>query len=128
MPRFRVRQHKPINISPDTEPSVDVSVIVGRHGDYRERHPGPAEAVLLVEVADTSVAYDTAEKALLYAQSDIRDYWVVLAQEGALLLHRDPTADGYVSVTRLEGNDGISPLAASDVSLSVHDLLGLAER
>ncbi|MBV9849662.1 MAG: Uma2 family endonuclease [Armatimonadetes bacterium] len=128
-PCFMVREHKPVNISQDTEPNVDVSVIAGHRSDFRERHPGPAEAALLVEVADSSVAYDTGDKALLYAQSDIADYWVVLAQEGALLLHRDPTADGYVSVTRLEGNGGsVSPLAASDVSLSVHDLLSLAER
>ena len=66
-----------------------------------------------MEVAVSSVDNDLGDKALLYAQAGITDYWVVLPEERAVVVHREPTPQGYGSVTRLTETDTLTPLAAS---------------
>ena len=124
---YAVREEKPIHVSFDGEPIPDVSVVVGRQSDYREHHPMPQEVALLVEVAASSAAYDLGDKALLYAQVGITDYWVVLVNEAVIVRHRQPTPEGYQDVARLAGDDMLSPLAAPEAAWTVNALLGLEE-
>lgn len=123
-PRFRVRDEKPIRIAFDGDPVPDVSVVTGPVRDMRQPHPTPNDVALLVEVAVSSADYDLGEKALLYAQAGITDYWVVLPERNEIVVHREPTASGYGSVVWHGEQDTLSPLAASDVALTVRDLLG----
>lgn len=61
----------------DSEPEPDVAVIRGLREDYVERHPGPEDVGLLVEVADTSLERDRGWKKRVYATAGIRVYWIV---------------------------------------------------
>lgn len=122
-PRFWVREEKPLRISFDGEPEPDILVVTGSADDYEERHPTPEVVRLLVEVADSSADYDTGEKAALYAQAGIPDYWVTLVNQRVLVIHRDPTPDGYASTIRLREGDVVTPLFAPDVTIAVADLL-----
>jgi len=115
----------PLHIAFDGEPIPDV--MFTRDEDYGDQHPTPGDVVLLIEVSDTTVAYDLGEKARLYAQAGIRDYWVVLVNEAAIVRHREPTPEGYQSVARLMGSDVISPLAAPEAFWTVDALLGREE-
>lgn len=115
----------PLRIAFDGEPIPDV--MFTREEDYGNQHPTPSDVVLLIEVADSSVEYDLGAKTLLYAQAGITDYWVVLVGEAAVVRHREPTAEGYQEVTRLAGEDTISPLAAPEAVWTVSALLGREE-
>jgi len=126
-PRYAIREEKPIHVSSDSEPIPDVSVVVGRQSDYREHHPAPQEVALLVEVADSSATYDLGDKAMLYAQAGIEDYWVVLVSEAAIVRHRGPMPNGYQEVMRLAGADMLSPLAMPEAVWTVNALLGREE-
>ena len=127
-PRFLVREEKPLRIAFDGEPVTDIMVvdraILDAFQHYAKQQITPEDVLLIVEIAVTSGEYDTGGKALLYAQAGIGDYWVVLAEENAILVHREPTPNGYQQVERLEAADTVSPLAASDVVLAVGDMLG----
>lgn len=125
-PPLLVREEKPIRIAFDGQPILDITAVLGERADYQERHPTPGDVALLVEVADTTVAYDLGEKALLYAQAGIGDYWAVLVNENAVVVHRSPTPEGYAEVVRLAGRDTISPLAAPNAVWGVDALLGRA--
>ena len=127
-PRYTVREERAIRISSDGEPVPDVSVVTGKNLDYLGQHPAPHEAVLLVEVAVSSADYDLGEKALLYAQAGAADYWVVLPERDQIMVHRQPGSTGYGSVSQHGEADTLSPLAASDVTLAVRDLLGRGEK
>ncbi len=127
-PALVVREEKCIHVASDGEPVPDVSVVHGKRTDYSKRHPTPEDVALLVEVADTTAAYDLGGKAVLYAQSGITDYWVVLVNDLAIVRHRLPTPEGYGEVVRLVGADTISPLAAPDAVRSVDALLGREEQ
>ena len=126
-PSLIIREEKCIHIAFDGEPVPDVSVVRGRRTDYRQRHPAPQDVALLVEVADTTAAYDLGEKALLYARAGIGDYWVVLVNEDAIVQHRGPSAEGYHQVTRLAGGDTLSPLAMPEAVWTIDALLGREE-
>ena len=124
-PGLTVREERAIRIAFDGEPVPDVSVVTGTNRDYLRRHPAPEEAVLLVELAVSSEKYDLGDKALLYAQAGITDYWVVLPEESQIVVHRAPSPDGYASITTHGVGETIAPLAVRDVTLAVRDLLGL---
>ncbi len=125
--QFAIREEKPIRIDFDGEPIPDIMALHGRQADYEGHQPVPADVALLIEVSDTTAAYDLGGKALLYAQAGIADYWVVLVKENAIVRHREPTSDGYQEVTQLAGADIISPLAAPEVVWTVKTLIGREE-
>ena len=125
-PRFFPCEECPLHIAFDGEPIPDVLLM--REEEYVGRHPSPEDVVLVVEVSDTTVAYDLGGKADLYAQAGVTDYWVVLVNELAVVRHRRPTPDGYGEVVRLEGQETISPLAAPDAVWAVDALLGREEQ
>lgn len=126
-PPLLVREEKAVRIAFDGQPIPDVTVVRGTRAEYQQKHPTPEDVALLVEVADTSGDYDLGEKALLYAQTGISDYWVVLVNGAALVRHRIPTPEGYQEVARLAGADAISPLELPEVVWTINALLGREE-
>jgi Uma2 family endonuclease len=126
-PAFIVREEKPVQLSADSQLIPDITVVRGARADYLNHHPAPEEVVVLVEVADTTVVKDLGEKALQYAQADISDYWVVLAEAQAIVVHRQPSPEGYQDVVRLVGTDTLSPLAMPQARWTINELLGRSE-
>jgi len=61
-PGWFIREEKPVRIPQFDEPEPDLSVIRGQVKDYWNRHPGPADLALLVEVSDTTLPRDRGEK------------------------------------------------------------------
>jgi Uma2 family endonuclease len=123
-PSCCVREEKPVHLDFDGEPVPDVLVAEGNDESYAAQHPAPQNVRLLVEVADSSVTYDTGDKAFLYAHAGIADYWVLLVNPRELLIYRNPTPDGYRGEPqRLHESDIVSPLFAPDVTIAVADLL-----
>ncbi len=114
-----MRHQSPLILGLDTDPEPDLAVVPGRPRDY-SGHPTTAD--LVVEVADTSLDFDTNEKRLLYARAGIRDYWVVDINGRRLLVYRNPQAGDYASPQALGPVDVVSPLASSS-SVLVADLL-----
>jgi Uma2 family endonuclease len=123
---FWVRMQFPLNLG-TTDPEPDVSVVAGRLEDYSDH---PTTAALIVEVSDSSLAYDRSRKASLYARAGIQDYWIVNLVNNQVEVRRDPQSDpsqpyghGYASLTVLVPPAVVTPLAAPQVSLAVADLL-----
>ena len=119
------RDENPLHIAHDLELIPDF--MLTDQEEYESRHPEPADVELLVEVADSSVDYDTGEKAMIYAQAGISDYWVVLTEAKAVIVFREPSASGYQSVTRLTGNETLSPLVLPEIIWTVETLIGREE-
>ncbi len=119
-PGWRVRNQLPLILGQDTDPEPDFAIVPGGPRDSTE-HPTTAE--LIVEVADSSLDFDTNEKRLLYARAGIREYWVVDVTNRRLLVYRDPRAGDYASQLELGPKDTVSPLAAPSATVSVADML-----
>src|SRR6516162_4546281 len=76
--QFHVRVHQPIDFGPESQPQPDL--VLCRPGRYRDHHPGAADIYLIVEVADTTLDFDLADKRALYAGLGIAEYWVINVQ------------------------------------------------
>ena len=123
-----VRSQLPVALDDESEPEPDVSVVPGTFRDYPHDHP--PRAVLVVEIAESSLRLDRGEKASLYARAGLADYWIVNLVEHVLEVHRDPVADpaaphGWrygTTLTRRAG-EAVTPLAAPDAVIPVGDLV-----
>jgi Uma2 family endonuclease len=122
------RQQMPLNLGQSSDPEPDVAVEAGPPRSQPRRHP--TTALLVVEIADSSLAYDTGDKASLYAAGGIADYWVVDLVHNRLIVFRDPKPDaaarfghGYSSIRYLDRADAVAPLAAPTSPVAVADLL-----
>jgi Uma2 family endonuclease len=88
---FRVRIQSAITTT-DSEPEPDIAVVRGNARDYLERHPGPDDIVLLVEIADSSVERDRA-KARVYARAGVVAYWIVNLEDGWIEIYGEPSGE-----------------------------------
>jgi Uma2 family endonuclease len=118
---YDVRVQMPLGIDDYSLPEPDVAVVRGSWRDYREVHP--TTAVLVIEVADSSLAHDRTRKRPRYAQAGIPEYWIVNLSDGCLEVYRDPVGGDYQLHLVLRGHEFVSPLTHPDVSIAVSDLL-----
>ena len=120
-----LRCQMPIVLNDSSEPEPDVVVTSQPENSYARsgETPTAADTRLVVEVSLTTLAYDLGHKALLYARAGIPDYWVSDVVGRRLIVHRDPTSEGYATITSLDENATVSPLAAPDATIRVVDHL-----
>jgi Uma2 family endonuclease len=122
-PRAIVGCQRPVRLFEFSEPVPDIAVIRPREDGYRARHPDAGDVLLLIEVADTSLRFDSTIKRALYAGHGIREYWTVDAQARTIEVCRDPTGDGYTSIERLDRQGRVNMLAFPDEPFDVGVLL-----
>jgi Uma2 family endonuclease len=103
----------------DSVPEPDLAWVIRRHYEVR---PQPEDIRLIVEVADSSLEYDSGEKAELYAAAGIGDYWVVDIPGECLQVHRLPQSGRFASRQTLRGSDEVSPLSFPQIVLRVGTL------
>lgn len=96
-------------------PEPDVLWLVPKN--YFQGHPEPEDVLLLIEVSESSLGYDTGEKAQLYAEAGIAEYWVVNLVENSIEVFRTPQPSGYQSHEIRRADDEVRPLAFPDVLL-----------
>ncbi len=117
---FHIQVQMPLALGPDSEPEPDLAVIPGKPQDYPDSHP--STAVLVVEVADSSLLRDR-EKARLYARAGIPEYWLKNLLDRCLEVYREPKDGIYTSRTVLRDGDSISPLSRPEAVIPVASLL-----
>ena len=125
---YHVRDQKPLDLGEGHEPEPDAAVVIGSPRDYAQAHP--KTAVLVVEVALSSVDYDRVVKGSLYAKSGIPEYWLLNLRERRLEVFREPVpmpeqifGFGYKSMRIYLPDETVSPLAKPDAKIKVADML-----
>jgi Uma2 family endonuclease len=78
--------------------------------------------LLLIEVAEGSLAYDRSTKLRLYAEAGIPEYWVVDCAAETVEVYRDPGPDSYRAIHRVAGAAALAIQAFPDVALSAADI------
>jgi Uma2 family endonuclease len=117
---WRFRSQLPLVLGQNLDPVPDLAVLAGTP---RGSSGHPTMADLVVEVADTSLNFDTNEKRLLYAMAGIREYWVVDINGRRLLVYRDPQGGDYTKQQTLGPADAVAPLVLPGATVRVADLL-----
>jgi Uma2 family endonuclease len=122
--RAMVDSQNPIHIEPDAEPQPDVAVLRPRPDFYERDHPAVADILLVIEVADTSLAYDRQVKLPLYAGAGIPEAWLIDLARESVERHSLPGGQGYGQVARAGREQALPSTVLPDVVLQVDSLLG----
>lgn len=125
---WRVRVQLPLALDDESEPEPDLSVVAGDPRDSYAAHP--ANPVLVVEVAESGLAFDREHKGSLYARAGLADYWIVNLVDRVLEVYREPGPApqrtfgwGYRHIERLGASASVSPLATPSAHIQVIDFL-----
>jgi Uma2 family endonuclease len=79
------------------------------------RDDHPTYALLIIELAESSLKKDLGLKAKLYARAGIADYWVVDLTERTIVVHRDPKAGRYTHVQRFDRSADVQALLVPEI-------------
>jgi Uma2 family endonuclease len=101
-----VRTQNPLSTD-DSEPEPDLLVAPGPLSLYKARHPCPADAMLVVEVADSTLRYDRTTKLELYAQARVPEYWIVNLIDGIVEVYSQPRKGTYRKRTDYTAADSV---------------------
>jgi Uma2 family endonuclease len=123
-----VRIQAPLALDDESAPEPDVAVVRGSRADYRHAHP--ARAALVIEVAESSLAFDRVQKGSLYARAGIADYWIVNLEDRVVEVYRNPGADvtapfgwRYTSLERFRAPATLTPLGVPAAPVPIAALL-----
>ena len=118
-----VRVQLPIDLSELSTPEPDLALVAGREETYVDTHP--TNALLVVEVADSSLIQDRLTKGPMYAAAGIAEYWLVNLRDRCVEVHRAPNRDErrYTDVRILRSGDRLDVLAMPDASIAVGEIL-----
>ncbi len=119
-----VSVQNPVRLPPGSEPQPDIALLRPKADFYRSGPPSPEDVLLLIEVADTSLAYDRDVKMPLYAGAGIAEAWLVDIQGERVTVYRDPADSRYRQVTVHERGAVLTPLALPHVTITVDEILG----
>ena len=119
---FRVTSQSPLQLHDRSAPEPDVAVLLPT--TPRTRKPTPADTLLVIEVADSSLAYDRETKGLLYARAGIPEYWIVDLAHDRVDVCREPAGRRYRAVTHHGRGATISPLHVPELAIPVTNILG----
>jgi Uma2 family endonuclease len=111
-----------IALAEDTEPEPDLAVLRRGAVSYKERDAWAEDALLLIEVADSSLAYDRSIKLRLYAEAGIPEYWVVDCATETVEVNRSPGPEGYREVSLFAGTATLTLRAFPDVELTMTEI------
>lgn len=107
-----------------SEPQPDVMLLAYRADFYAGALPEPSDVLLLIEVADSSLAYDRRTKTPLYGRAGVPEVWLVDVEAARVELYRQLGATGYADVRSPARDERISPLAFPDLVVTPAELLG----
>jgi len=120
-----VWSQNPVSLRPEaSEPQPDVVLLRPKPDFYRSGHPEPRDILLLVEVMDSSAAFDRQVKLPLYARAGVVEVWLVDVVANTVEVHRDPTPTGYRGRNVVDRDRTLGPLTFPEVTLRGRDLTG----
>jgi Uma2 family endonuclease len=105
-----------------SEPQPDIALLRPDSDSYKDTHPRPADVLLVIEVAETSLRYDRDVKVALYARFGIVEVWLVDTRNAQLTRYRNPVAGTYESVDEPDLSQPLRIGALPGVSLDLRSL------
>lgn len=114
----------PVRLDDGTEPQPDIAVLRLREDYYTKSHPTPADVLLVIEVADSSLVMDLGMKAKSYARAGIPEYWVFDLVQNQIVFHAQPENGVYKEVRRVPPDEFVSLRANSSIAISFSEVFG----
>ena len=122
--RANIIVQNPIRLDRRTEPQPDLVVARRRKSFYADRHPEPSDVLVVVEVADSSLRYDRAEKVPRYGRAGIPETWLVEVEAGTITVYTEPGPEGYARQQVRNRGERVVAASVPDLRLAVDDIFG----
>lgn len=123
--RAIVSPQNPIYLDEASEPQPDLAVLRRRADFYATgERPGPADVLLLIEVADSSVTFDRTVKLPLYARAGIAEVWIVDLKRRVIDAFRNPAAGRYHETTSHQSGEHIALSQSPDIVVKLDPVFG----
>jgi Uma2 family endonuclease len=122
--RAFVSVQNPVRLSEHSEPEPDLVIMRLPADGESVRAPRPEDILLLIEVSDTTLAFDRDTKVRLYAQAGIPEVWLLDLQGDRLRAYRKRRDGEYCSISVLVRGEGVSLTAFPDITLTIDEILG----
>jgi Uma2 family endonuclease len=123
--RAIISPQNPVRLDRFNEPQPDFAVFRSRADNYRTgERPGPADVLLLIEVADSSLRFDRTIKLPLYARAGIAEVWIIDLMRRVLNAYRRPAGDGYDEMTTHQPGDSVGLALAPDIRIPLDRVFG----
>ena len=122
--RTYVSVQNPLRLDGHTEPQPDLVVARGGEDDYADRHLEAGDVLLVIEVADSSLRYDRAEKMPRYGRAGILEAWLVDVAGGAVTVYTTPGAGGYASEQVFRPGAEIASTTVAGLRVTVDEIVG----
>ncbi|MEO7667396.1 MAG: Uma2 family endonuclease [Dehalococcoidia bacterium] len=122
--RASIRIQMPLLVGPRSAPEPDVALVPGAPVDnYRDRHP--SHALLVVEIAESSLPQDRLTKLRVYARAGVAEYWTVNLRDRCVEIHAEPDVDKRVyAALRTAGiGDVVELVALPGAKIAMADLI-----
>ena len=121
----RVQVQGAVQMDESTMYQPDLAILRPREDDYFESNPTPEDVLLIIEVSDSTTAYDRNVKIPKYAQAGVPEVWQVNLPHGFndRFVDPDPATGNYRSIMRHSGGQRITPTHLSEVAVEVSDIL-----
>lgn len=121
--RWLMAVQDPVRLDDHSEPQPDLMLLKPVPDFYRKHHPQPEDVFLLIEVSDSTLEADQAEKIPTYGRAGVTEVWIVNLNDTTIEVYREPHFTGYGSKSILRGGDTVAPLAFPDAAVDVAELL-----
>jgi Uma2 family endonuclease len=119
--RFLLSPQNPVQIPPHSEPQPDIVLLRPQPEGYFNAAPRPADVLLLIEVADSSLAWDRNIKISMYGRVGVAESWLVDIEHQTVIVFRDPGPEGYRSSVELR-EGAVSPCCFSNIAIQLDGL------
>ena len=117
-----VSSQNPIRLNSRSDPQPDIALLRYRDDFYRHAHPRPEDMILLVEVSDTTLRYDTEVKLPLYARHEIPEVWIVDLEHQRLEVFRRPEEGVYLKLFSPNLDETIAPIGLAEARVNLRNL------
>jgi Uma2 family endonuclease len=118
-----LRPQLPLRLTDWTEPQPDIVVLKPRTDFYAKKKPTPQDALLVMEISDSTLTLDRNIKLPRYAAAGIQEVWIGDLVHNVLLVYRDPRAKSYKAAFQFRSGDIVSALSFPDLAFQVDELL-----
>lgn len=122
--RAIVQTQGPLRLDYRSEPQPDLMLLRFRADFYQSGKPTPADVLLLIEVSDTTAAYDQGLKLAAYARAGIPEVWLVSRNDRRITAATEPAGGAYTVIRHFAAGDAIAPRAFPDLALPVDGIIG----
>lgn len=106
-----------------SEPQPDLMLLKPKSDFYKAEHPRPEDIILLVEVSDSTLAFDRGRKLPKYAESAVSEVWIVNLQNQTIEQYRAPSASEYARSQIFRRGEMITIEKFPEVSFAVEELI-----